>query len=644
MPSFLSGVEYLSLPRDPQPWIIKDLIPVSGLTNIYGKPKAGKAMALDTVIPTPNGWTTMASLEPGDLVFGADGLPTRITAISDVQHARTCYRVSFGDNTAMIVDADHLWEVTKAGKICPHCNPPQVLTTQQLLDKQFVTNGGNGYDKAKWHIRLPQALEYPAQTNALPLDPYVLGAWLGDGTSCNSQFTSADSEIVDHIKAAGWDVVKQPSNVYGYNVGKLITALRVIGVANNKHIPETYLRASKEARLALLQGLMDTDGTVENGTAIFANTNRRLAQDTLELARSLGLKTNWTEGKAYLNGRYISPEYAVRVRAHVPVFRLTRKALLQRMNNEQYWSITNIEPVTSVPVKCIVVEAKDHLFLAGENCLPTHNSFASLGMALAIANNTPEWLGFSVQTHGPVAYLQIDTPRGEWASRLNAFREQGEDFSNIYFADMLMTPSYPFNILDSDQATWFKTALDVIKPVVVFIDTLREAHGLDENDSTAMRNVVTQIVSAARPAAIVLISHSRKDTMFTATGGDDLMNDARGSSYVAGRMDTVIKFTTDTKKTSGMLYKGRSVGHGHLALTQDDIGRVILDGEAALYHELVHVRSDAMRAENPKVSINAIVEDILTKTTYRKSRAIGIHVKDYLQSLGLQTGVAKKRR
>lgn len=271
-------------------------------------------------------------------------------------------------------------------------------------------------------------------------------------------------------------------------------------------------------------------------------------------------------------------------------------------------------------------------------------SWGALGMALAIANHEPEWLGFAVQKHGPVAYLQIDTPRGEWASRVRALAALGHNFSHVFMADMLMIPSFPFNILDGEQMKALKESLAIVQPVVVFIDTLREAHPLNENDSTDMRNVVSQLVAACRPAAIVLISHTRKDTMFTAVGGDDLMNDARGSSYIAGRMDAIMKFTTDGKHCTGMLYKGRSVGQGRLDLTQDEFGQVILNGEAAAYHDLIHTRVGVMRAENPLVTINAMSDDIAERTTYRAKRQIGVHVKDYLQSLGLQTGVAKKKR
>lgn len=267
-------------------------------------------------------------------------------------------------------------------------------------------------------------------------------------------------------------------------------------------------------------------------------------------------------------------------------------------------------------------------------------SYAALGMAHAISTGAPSWLEFPILTKGPVAYLQIDTPRGEWAGRITRLAEHGYDMSGVYFCDMLMTPSYPFDILHADQQKWLKSAIDELQPGTVFIDTLREAHGSDENDSTAMRNVITQLVAACRPAAVVLVSHSRKDTMFTSTGGDDLMNDARGSSYIAGRMDTVIKITA-----TGMLFKGRSVGQGRVDIRQDPESLLlVLDGEAAKYYELLHGRVLEMRGNDPTVSVNAMAEDVVTRTKYRAVRTVGEHIKDYLQTSGLATRVAKKAK
>lgn len=255
-------------------------------------------------------------------------------------------------------------------------------------------------------------------------------------------------------------------------------------------------------------------------------------------------------------------------------------------------------------------------------------SFAALGMAMAVANGEQEWLGFDVRKHGPVAYLQIDTPRSHWSERLIDIQSAGHNINGIQFCDMLMSP-YPYNVLDASHQGWLKSQLARLQPVLVFIDTLREAHNGDENDSTVMRNVVTGLVDACRPAAVVLVSHSRKDSMFSAMGGDDLMSDARGSSYVSGRMDCIIRLTPKS-----LTYKGRSAGNGTLTVEQEpETGLVIMDQEAAAYFSTLHRRVAELRLEDPKMSINAMAKTIAENDTkYKKVRAMSDDISSFLRA------------
>lgn len=271
----------------------------------------------------------------------------------------------------------------------------------------------------------------------------------------------------------------------------------------------------------------------------------------------------------------------------------------------------------------------------------TGKSFAALGMAEAISTDKKQWLNFPVIKHGPVAYLQIDTPRETWAERLADARDGGHDVSKIAFADMLMGP-YPYNVLDPAHQSWLAAEIAALQPVVVFIDTLREAHNGDENDSTVMRNVIGNLVSAAqwktpdglRGAAVVLISHARKDTMWTASGGDDLMSDSRGSSYVAGRMDMVIKFNPKS-----MQYQGRSIGLSRLTIQQhEETGMIEMDPEAEAYVQLLERRVRELRSENPKISVNAMAtilagdpaKGLPAETTYKKKRSINDDIRSLL--------------
>jgi hypothetical protein len=178
-------------------------------------------------------------------------------------------------------------------------------------------------------------------------------------------------------------------------------------------------------------------------------------------------------------------------------------------------------------------------------------------MAFAIADPSQEyWLdpSFRIAKHGTVAYFQVDTPRPAWHARLdliNARHNYQIPANTLHFSDSSSSP-YPFDILNLLNFAWLKNEIARISPNVVFIDTLREVHGSDEDSSTAMRNIVARLVAACQPAAIVLISHSRKGNRDRqGNGGDDIMDAARGSSYVAGRMDMVARLTQHHLYTKG---------------------------------------------------------------------------------------------
>ena len=216
-------------------------------------------------------------------------------------------------------------------------------------------------------------------------------------------------------------------------------------------------------------------------------------------------------------------------------------------------------------------------------------SFAAMGVAQAVASGAEHWNEFKIHKHGPVAYFQIDTPRPEWKSRFARIKLAGYDISKIGIMDMKMAP-YPFNIEDKTHQAWLRQQLEGIGPVLVVIDTLREIHEKDENGATDMRQVIGAIVKVTRPAAVLLVSHSRKDSAFNAMGAEsDLMDEGRGSSYVPGRMDTVVKFT-GRKGKGHMVYKGRSVSEGKIPVYQDpETGLVLIEGTHAKREQAVAV-------------------------------------------------------
>lgn len=188
----------------------------------------------------------------------------------------------------------------------------------------------------------------------------------------------------------------------------------------------------------------------------------------------------------------------------------------------------------------------------------THKSMFALQLAEAISNpEIAEVLGFPVHQHGKVAYLQLDTPRGIWCDRIVKFFPLTD---NVLMADT-ETPGipYPFNILGSGYG-WLKEAVAAAAPLVVIIDTLREAFVGDENVSDHMQLVVSSFVSACRPSAIIFLSHARKNT---PEGAHNLMDENRGSNYVSGRMDAVMALTEEKA-----MYQSRVAGLERFDITR----------------------------------------------------------------------------
>src|SRR5262249_21728216 len=155
----------------------------------------GKALALDTAVPTPFGWTTMGALEPGDVVFDEKGQPSRVVAATPQLHGRPCREIIFSDNTVVVSDAAHLWQtVDKNGR--RYGRRRAIMRTTDELAGSLRVRGERNHQ-----IALTEPVRYPERV--LPIDPYVLGIWLGDGTSTKAEITTADQFVVDEIRRCG---------------------------------------------------------------------------------------------------------------------------------------------------------------------------------------------------------------------------------------------------------------------------------------------------------------------------------------------------------------------------------------------------------------------------------------------------------
>lgn len=192
----------------------------------------------------------------------------------------------------------------------------------------------------------------------------------------------------------------------------------------------------------------------------------------------------------------------------------------------------------------------------------TGKSMIGLQLASAIASGKSEWLSFGISVHGPVAYLQVDTPRSLWVERALHLERFGLDFSNVLFADR-EDPDfpYPFDIM-GEGYRWLEKNISLLspRPITLIIDTLREIHAGSEDESGHMKNVISQTQAAVPGLSIVFISHSRKGNPQQFGFQPDIMDENRGSSYVPGRMDCVMALSGRSLTAKGRALPDTEVG------------------------------------------------------------------------------------
>ena len=409
--------------------------------------QSGKSISVNERLLTANrGWIRFGDVAVGDEVFHPAGHPVAVTFVSDVQHGHDCFRVTTVDGRSVVADAEHLWQVTdkraerSRGSRADHVSwfEQRIVTTRDMFDSglsryrrggRTSTTGGKSYATNEYRFVLPTQELLKSPDVDLPVDPYLLGAWLGNGDTGGATLTchaddvehwSATARVCGFVptprrdprKANTWRVGVTTTPGAGRQSRSFAGALRALGVLVDKHIPEQYLAAGTAQREALLQGLLDTDGSIDpkRGQVEFCSMLPTLAEGVLFLARSLGWRTTLKTGRAMLNGRDYGTKYRVhftpkRADPAVP-FRLARKlARVQERDGGKgraTLSVASVEPVESVPVRCIKVDSPDGLFLAGRDLIPTHNTtlFLSWQINRCVSRrwSHPQRCAFTAQT------------------------------------------------------------------------------------------------------------------------------------------------------------------------------------------------------------------------------------------------------
>jgi phosphate starvation-inducible PhoH-like protein len=410
----------------------------------------GRSQPLDSLLMTPNGWQKMGEIEIGDEVIGSDGKATEVIGVFP-QGKKKVYRLTMTDDSTVLACDEHLWQV-KTMEDKRRNKPARVLETKEML--------GNFRRNHQYRYELP-LISAPVEFDfrKVPLEPYALGLLLGDGCitgKTSPAFCTTDAELVSSLQfsLAGMDLEITAKNIIDFTItnpkargkfGKIpnlltdnLRQLNLLGTnSSTKFIPENYLYNSAEIRIALLQGLLDTDGgpvTQKNRTCRiqYSSVSEKLKNDVVFLVQSLGGVANWRKRRAegrkpgFARGReipYRSDCFVLDIRLpeNIKPFRLKRKAEIYEKSGagRPMRFIKNIEFVGEMETQCISVAAIDSLYLTNDFIL-THNTLNDAFIILDEAQNTTgeqmkmflTRIGFGSKVVVTGDITQIDLPRG----------------------------------------------------------------------------------------------------------------------------------------------------------------------------------------------------------------------------------------
>ena len=383
-----------------------------GKLYIYSAPSGqGKAIPNNTIIPTAfNGFKRVDEIKTGDFLLDRQGKPTQVLGVFP-QGEQDLYQVTFADGRVAYCNNQHLWTYQYGD---PRYGNLQTSTLQEIITK-IKSDGYKKGGRYAFQVPLNHAVEYSEK--AYSIDPYVLGLLLGDGVLTFSQnnktlyFSSQDDELPNAIgKIMNWSVYKTNSNNYSYyfkdSSGKNIHVDKLLGEypdlvgahSYNKFIPNEYLFGSVEQRLSLLQGLLDTDGCINDkkGKVSFCSVSKQLVDNIKSLIYSLGYKASVTIDKRsekYTTGILYNLSISAYGPEKIKFFRLRRKLnrvedylrRVKRFNHIEYNAIVDIQEIDGkTPMTCFLVDNDEHLFLMNDYIV-THNTRFMVGNACAVS-------------------------------------------------------------------------------------------------------------------------------------------------------------------------------------------------------------------------------------------------------------------
>ena len=359
--------------------------------------KQGKQLALDTPIPTPDGFTTMGEIQIGDEVFDEKGQICHVVAKSPVDYEEQGYRITFRDGETIIAGARHQW----CGELTRGKRKAVTITTEELFNEPK-----DRHDVIRFRIPVARAVDLP-NSYELPISPYLMGYWLGNGNAVKPEITIQTCDLFEVLDRIWPDhrLGKRWQNTGDSKVVRIPVLKKVLLESfHDKVIPQIYLRASVEQRFELLQGLMDSDGCINDrkGQAVYCSTEKALTESVSELLWSLGIKNAITTAESTTRADWSKPSkecgrvatgetiYTVKFTAFddLPIAGLERKQKNAVPRNPKTRShfryIRSIEKVKNPGMQCIQVDSPSHMYLAGRSFVPTHNSELAAAVALLL--------------------------------------------------------------------------------------------------------------------------------------------------------------------------------------------------------------------------------------------------------------------
>lgn len=424
-----------------------------------------KMHRLTDAILTPAGWIKAGDVAVGDTFIAVDGTRTRVTGVFP-KSAAPLWRLRFSDGATFVTSDEHLWSVESEWRERHRGRESLVVTTAEIRRK--LDHGG-----PRWSIPV---LSQPAEldAHAVPLDPYLVGAFLGDGgiTGATMYVTTADDEVLTAIRAAlpdGVELVRSSRYSYRVRAPRWYNPIRwhfsklgILGQRSwEKHIPDLYLWNSADVRLAVLQGLLDTDGWVvhHSSSVGYATTSERLADGVEFLVRSLGgivtrrtVVTTYTYRGEKRSGRP-SARLTINLPPSVPPFRLSRK--LAWVRPKATWRhprryIVGYEPAGEEAGVCFHIEHPTHLYVANDFVV-THNSMSDWGFRRALLGRLD--YGYRCQLAGLVKATGLDVV-------LLAYRKETGHLAELAYARGAAESRVDIYKLNGQVETYFARGQD----------------------------------------------------------------------------------------------------------------------------------------------------------------------------------------